>query len=453
MSQERVQKILAQVGIASRRKAEELITEGSVTINGKVAKLGDKAEFGKDAIKVKGKLIHTKENPVYVAFYKPRGVLSSLSDPENRPTLANYLGGIKERIYPIGRLDFNTEGLLLLTNDGAMAERVQKATNLLRVYHVKVKGRPDAAQLARLEKGARIGSRVVTPHSIRFAEELASKIVLEVAFNDPGVIDVKAFFELKGMLVDKITRTAIGQITSKGIAPGEHRLLKASQFEALLAQPELGMRRLEAERQAGGRSADGGFEYRRPSRAQEERERTRPSMEEMAAEANQPAAPRVIAVRGAAVTGPTRPLKTISRPSGIVVREKGAPGSFGDRPKKRSSYGDGSKREGGFGAFGGGGRGSDRGGGRDERPTRKPFGSRPSFGGSGDRDDRPARKPFGSRPSFGGSGDRDDRPARKPFGSRPSFGGGGDRGDRPSGGGGKTFGDKPRSGKRPAPRK
>src|SRR3954464_4173740 len=120
--QERIQKILAQAGVASRRKAEELIVEGVVTVNGKPAKLGDKAEWGKDAIKVRGKLLLTKESPIYLAFNKPKGVISSLSDPEGRATLSEFLRPIKERIYPIGRLDFNSEGLILLTNDGEFAE-------------------------------------------------------------------------------------------------------------------------------------------------------------------------------------------------------------------------------------------------------------------------------------------------------------------------------------------
>src|SRR3954451_24885178 len=110
---DRVQKNLARAGIASRRKAEELITLGNVTINGRIAQLGDRAEFGKDAIKVNGKLIHKVEAPIYLTFYKPKNVISSLADPECRPTVADYLKRIEERVYPVGRLDFTNEGLLL----------------------------------------------------------------------------------------------------------------------------------------------------------------------------------------------------------------------------------------------------------------------------------------------------------------------------------------------------
>jgi 23S rRNA pseudouridine2605 synthase len=263
MAQERVQKILAQAGIASRRKAEEMIQEGLVTINGKLAKLGDKADLETDSIKVRGKLLHTKEAPVYLAVYKPKAVISALSDPEGRPTLMDVLGAkVKARVYPIGRLDFMSEGLILMTNDGAFAEKLQKMEGVPRVYHIKVRGRPDASMIGRLEKGARLGNRLVKPHSIRLAEELANKVRIEMVLTDSGAVDVKTLFEQKGFLVESIRRTAIGQITLRGLEPGRFRFLKQSQVEALLTHPELGLRTLSEE---GRPQADGqGFHYRRP---------------------------------------------------------------------------------------------------------------------------------------------------------------------------------------------
>ncbi|NCA17897.1 MAG: rRNA pseudouridine synthase, partial [Betaproteobacteria bacterium] len=127
MAKERVQKILAKAGIASRRKAEELITMGEVTINGQVAKLGDQAEWGVDAVKVNGKLITATEQPVYLAFYKPKNVICAMEDPQGRPALAPYFVRVLARIYPIGRLDFTSEGLVLLTNDGAITEKIAKS--------------------------------------------------------------------------------------------------------------------------------------------------------------------------------------------------------------------------------------------------------------------------------------------------------------------------------------
>jgi 23S rRNA pseudouridine2605 synthase len=247
MSTERVQKILAQAGIASRRKAEELITEGLVTINGKVAKLGDKAEFGKDAIKVKGKLLQSQaEPPVYLAFNKPKGVISTLTDPEGRPTLSEFLRKVKTRVFPLGRLDFNSDGLMILTNDGAFAEKVQKNEEILRVYLVKIKGHPSAEMLSRLDHPAKMGpGRFFKPYSVRLAQGLQNKSQIEVVIQGGGAFDIKAFFEMKGFLVVKITRTAIGHITLKGMKPGDFRYLKGSQVLALLEQPELALRKLE----------------------------------------------------------------------------------------------------------------------------------------------------------------------------------------------------------------
>lgn len=266
MAAERLQKILAQAGIASRRKIEELIQLGEITVNGKVAKLGDKAEFGKDAIKVSGKLVSSQEPKTYLAFNKPKRVISALSDDQGRASLSEFLNKIHVRVYPIGRLDFNSEGLLLLTNDGELAEKIQKRHDLLRVYQVKIKGHPEADRIEQLRRGARVpvssnahasaasaGERVSTrfikPFEVRLAQNLEAKSMIEVVVQGPGAFDIKALFEAKGFLVERIIRTAIGHLTLHGIVPGHYRQLKESQVRALLDQPELGMRRLEADRE------------------------------------------------------------------------------------------------------------------------------------------------------------------------------------------------------------
>jgi pseudouridine synthase len=249
-TEERVQKILAKAGIASRRKAEELITEGSVTINGKVAQLGDKATFGKDAIKVNGKLLQGVEPPIYIAFYKPKGVISMMVDNEARPTLADYLQKITQRVFPVGRLDFMSEGLILLTNDGDFAEKMQRRDDVPRVYRIKVKGHMTDEMVARLSKGAKLENRMAKPHSVRVVKELESKSQVDVVMLGGGAIDIKAMCEMKGFLVDKITRTAIGHITLHGLVPGGYRVLKSTQAQALLDHPELGMKRIEHEVEA-----------------------------------------------------------------------------------------------------------------------------------------------------------------------------------------------------------
>ncbi|CAM6054060.1 unnamed protein product [Sphagnum tenellum] len=249
MSLDRIQKILAQAGISSRRKAEELILAGEVTVNGKVARLGDKAETGKDAIKVKGKLLQGAKEPIYLAFHKPKGVICSLTDPDDRPSLAPYFTRLKVRVFPIGRLDFNSDGLLLFTNDGDFAEKVQKRDNIPRVFSVKIKGLPDAEMLARLERPARMGgtklkNKLVKPHSIRLIKKLEKKSVIQFVVMGGGAFDTKTFFESRGFLVEKVSRTAIGHITLKTLQPGEYRTLKKSQAYALLEQPELGLKTL-----------------------------------------------------------------------------------------------------------------------------------------------------------------------------------------------------------------
>jgi 23S rRNA pseudouridine2605 synthase len=242
MSIERLQKILAQAGIASRRKAEELIEQGLVTVNGTVAKLGDKADFTSDHIKVEGKLLRKLEDLFYVVFNKPKGVISMMSDPEGRPTINDFLVKMKAHLNPIGRLDFNSDGLILLTNDGAMAEKIQKSDAFPRIYHVKIKGHITTEMIDRLSRGGRIGEKHVKPLSVRIHEELNKKTKIEIVFLNAANVDVKGFFESKGFLVEKITRTGIGHLTLHGLEPGKFRIVPKTKFEALFTQPELGVK-------------------------------------------------------------------------------------------------------------------------------------------------------------------------------------------------------------------
>lgn len=245
MALERLQKVLARAGISSRRKIEDLIVEGVVTINGKVAKLGDKADLEKDAVKVRGKLVQGVERKAYYAFHKPKGVISALGDPEGRASIENYLTDIRVRVYPVGRLDFMSEGIILLTNDGDLAEKIQKSPKLVRVYHVKVRGMPKAEELKRLEKATRIGHKWVGPSKVNLREEFAKKSLIEVVFEGSGAQDVKAFFESRRFLVDRIVRVQFGHLTLGDLAPGKLRALTESQVKAILDQPELGLRRVE----------------------------------------------------------------------------------------------------------------------------------------------------------------------------------------------------------------
>jgi 23S rRNA pseudouridine2605 synthase len=170
MPYERLQKIIAAAGIASRRKAEELITSGMVSVNGQiVTELGSKADPERDHIRVNGKLLHGAERQTYLLMNKPKGYVTTTHDPEHRPTVMDLLHSVRARVYPVGRLDYASEGLLLLTNDGELAHRLMKAaTHVPKVYVVKVAGKPDAAGLEKLRRGVSIPeSRFLTPRGVR----------------------------------------------------------------------------------------------------------------------------------------------------------------------------------------------------------------------------------------------------------------------------------------------
>src|SRR6185437_10828998 len=247
MASERVQKLLAKAGIASRRKAEELIVEGLVTINGRVAQLGDQAEYGKDSIKVSGKLLHSTEALAYLIFNKPKGVISMMGDPQGRVSLAEYFGQVKYRLFPVGRLDYNSEGLLVRTNDGAFAEKIQRRDDIVRVYHVKIGKHPTPEDIARLEKGGKAGERFFKPHSVRLAQEFTKKAMIEVTIVGSGAVDLKTYFETKGFQIERIIRVAFGHLRLGTLEPGKFRYLKGPQAMAILEQPELGMKRQEFE--------------------------------------------------------------------------------------------------------------------------------------------------------------------------------------------------------------
>ncbi|MFN2530447.1 MAG: pseudouridine synthase [Pyrinomonadaceae bacterium] len=226
-----MQKLISAAGIASRRQAEQLIVSGKVSINGRiVTELGSKADPAKDHIKVNGKLINpqlsTREK-VYVLLNKPKGYLSSVSDPEGRPLVTELLPGSLGRLYPVGRLDFNTEGLLLLTNDGEFTNFITSARNQVeKVYEVKVKGVPPESALERLRRGVTLEDATRTaPARITKVEETAANCWLEVSLHQGRNQQVRRMFELIGYSVVKLKRVKIGFLVEPGLKPGEWRFL------------------------------------------------------------------------------------------------------------------------------------------------------------------------------------------------------------------------------------
>src|SRR5687767_1458381 len=242
--QERLQKIIATAGIASRRHAEQLITAGEVTVNGKVVtELGTKADAETDHIKVRGKLINPalkKLRKVYVLLNKPNGYLSSVSDPEGRPTVLELLPASLGRVYPVGRLDFNTEGLLLLTNDGDFTNFITSARNRVdKVYEVKVKGVPPDGAIERLRRGIKLedGTRTA-PAKINKLDETKTNAWYEVLLHQGRNQQVRRMFELIGHSVLKLRRVRIGSLTDDHLKPGYWRHLSPAEVTRLIKKTD-----------------------------------------------------------------------------------------------------------------------------------------------------------------------------------------------------------------------
>lgn len=255
--QERLQKLIAAAGIASRRHAEQLIAGGEVTVNGQVVtELGTKADPEKDHIKVRGKLINTslqRREKVYVLLNKPRGFLSSVSDPEGRPTVLELLPASLGRVYPVGRLDFNTEGLLLLTNDGDFTNFITAARNKVeKVYEGKVKGVPGEKAIERLRRGVTLedGTRTA-PAKIKRLGETETNSWFEIHLHEGKNQQIRRMFDLIGHTVIKLRRSRIGSLRDDTLKPKEWRKLSPAEVESLLRKRTPSKRKPTASRQRG----------------------------------------------------------------------------------------------------------------------------------------------------------------------------------------------------------
>lgn len=231
----RLQKVLAHSGVASRRKAEILILEGAVSVNGAcITQLGTLVDPAHDKIKVHGKLIFTDIERTYLALYKPKGILSTLHDSHGRPTLLQCLKGVRTVVMPIGGLDFNTEGLVLLTNDGNLANKISKQQGLLQTFRVKVKGRPKFSDLEFLKRGLFTRDGVIRFQSYMIANLLKHKTWLELRIVEGAHLNFREILNRKGLMVDRIIRTSIGGISIHRLGVGQYKLLRRKDFEALV---------------------------------------------------------------------------------------------------------------------------------------------------------------------------------------------------------------------------
>jgi 23S rRNA pseudouridine2605 synthase len=245
MPAERLQKIIAAAGVASRRKAEELISAGRVVVNGKVVtELGSKADSDHDHIRVDGKLLHGSQRHVYLLLNKPKGFVTTVSDPERRPTVMDLVRGVGSRVYPVGRLDYASEGLLLLTNDGDLAHRLMKAaSHVTKTYVVKVSGKPPEEKLVRLRTGLSISTdeqkRVKTaPAKIRLIRD-APNPWYEIALIEGRNRQIRRMFEEIGHHVEKIRRVRYGPL-ELDVEPGKFRPLTAPEIAKLKSLSQMG---------------------------------------------------------------------------------------------------------------------------------------------------------------------------------------------------------------------
>jgi len=232
MPEERLQKILSRAGVTSRRKAEDLIVAGHVAVNGKtITELGTKADFDRDHIKVDGRLLKPPKNLIYVALHKPKGVVTTMHDPEGRETVHDLVKGIKGRVYPVGRLDYASEGLLLLTNDGEFANRITRAENHVeKTYHVKANGTLTEEQMKEFRRGIFLHGEKTAPASIKLIRNAVNPWY-EVKLIEGRQNQVRIMFKHFGRLVEKLRRVKIGFLDLGELKGGEFRFLSEREIE------------------------------------------------------------------------------------------------------------------------------------------------------------------------------------------------------------------------------
>lgn len=220
----RLQKILAEAGLCSRREAEKWIVAGRVSVNGKrVTELGSKADPVRDKIKVDGRPIFAAStSKVYYLFHKPHNVMVTRKDPEGRPTIYDYLKKIRERVYPVGRLDFDSEGLLLLTNDGELTHQLtHPASKVPKTYEVKIQGLPSLPDIEKLKKGVRLEWGITQPAGVRVLKKTDKNCWLKITLTEGKNRQIRQMMEEIGFNVMRLRRTAIGRYQLGALKPGE----------------------------------------------------------------------------------------------------------------------------------------------------------------------------------------------------------------------------------------
>jgi 23S rRNA pseudouridine2605 synthase len=230
----RLQKVLAEMGLASRRQAEEMIREGRVTVNGRAARIGDKADPSRDHIKVDGRRVALPSAKVYLLLHKPKNTVTTVEDPEGRPTV---LGLVKERgarLFPVGRLDYDAEGFLLLTNDGDLAHRLSHPSfRIPRTYWVKVKGKPSEEEVRKLSRGISLEDGPTAPCRITALRETRENSWMEMTLREGRNRQVKRMWEKMGYPVLKLKRISFAGLALGNLQLGEYRDLRPKEVEKI----------------------------------------------------------------------------------------------------------------------------------------------------------------------------------------------------------------------------
>jgi 23S rRNA pseudouridine2605 synthase len=232
--EERLQKIISKCGIASRRQAEEMILEGLVTVNGRPATLGMKADLERDHIKVRGKLIGGIESKVYLLFHKPVKCLTAMYDEEGRPTVRDFLKRVKAKVFPVGRLDYNSQGLLLLTNDGDLANAIMHPKKKIpKTYRVKIDGTLDDKDIIRLERGIKLEDGVTAPAKVRAIKKMKANSWIEITIHEGRKRQIRRMLERVKHPVIKLIRSRINGLELGNLKPGDFRYLAPEEVERL----------------------------------------------------------------------------------------------------------------------------------------------------------------------------------------------------------------------------
>lgn len=225
----RLQKYLAQCGICSRRKAEQFIAEGRVSVDGqKISQMGFQIIVGESRVTFDNKPVEMESELVYFLLNKPKGYVTTLSDPQGRPIVTSLLKDVKFRLYPVGRLDLDTEGALILTNDGALAQKIQHPSNVTyKSYEAVVQGLPSKRTIAQLTKGILLEGKMTSPAKVSIINKLSRSSVMKIIIHEGRKRQVRKMFSLVGHPVSQLKRTAYGKLPLGQLGIGEYRRLNS----------------------------------------------------------------------------------------------------------------------------------------------------------------------------------------------------------------------------------